>query len=256
MMSRVPLPAVTALSVLVVMAAWVGVTRTGLVSDLFLPGPGDLWSGLRELVEDGYKGRTLTEHVAVSLMRVGVGFLTGALAGTALGLGMGCSRSLDAAAAPFIEFLRPLPQLAYLILLIVWLGIGEASKITMLFLAALPVAAVAARDGVRNVPAERVRAARSLGATRWQVFRLVVAPSALPEILTGARLALGVVYGTLIASEIIAGSNGIGWMILDAGRFLRSDYVLAGILIIGLAGLGLDRLLRLIERRVVHWAGQ
>ncbi|HEY0525946.1 MAG TPA: ABC transporter permease subunit, partial [Stellaceae bacterium] len=159
-------------------------------------------------------------------------------------------------AAPFIEFLRPLPQLAYLILLIVWLGIGEESKITMLFLAALPVAAVAARDGVRNVPAERVRAARSLGATRWQVFRLVVAPSALPEILTGARLALGVVYGTLIASEIIAGSNGIGWMILDAGRFLRSDYVLAGILIIGLAGLGLDRLLRLIERRVVHWAGR
>ena len=109
---------------------------------------------------------------------------------------------------------------------------------------------------MRNVPEERVRAARSLGATPWQVFRLVVAPSALPEILTGARLALGVVYGTLIASEIIAGSSGIGWMILDAGRFLRSDYVLAGILIIGLAGLALDRLLRLIERRIVHWAGR
>ncbi len=100
-----------------------------------------------------------------------------------------------------------------------WLGIGETSKITMLFLAALPVSAVAARDGVANVPAERVRAARALGAGRWQVFGHVILPSALPEIVVGARLAAGIVFGTLIAAEIISGKNGIGWMILDAGRF-------------------------------------
>jgi taurine transport system permease protein len=126
----------------------------------------------------------------------------------------------------------------------------------MLFLAALPVAAVAARDGVRNVPPERLRVARALGASEWQVFRHVVLPSALPEVLVGARLAVGIVYGTLIASEIIAGSNGIGWMIMDAGRFLRSDYVFSGILMIGLAGIAIDRCLVLIERRVVHWAGR
>ena len=255
-MRRLPAPAVTAISVALVLAAWVAVTRAGLVRDLFLPGPADLWLGFRELVEEGYKGRTLPEHLGMSLLRVGAGFLTGALAGTALGLGMGVSPRLDAAAAPFVEFLRPLPQLAYLVLLIVWLGIGEASKITMLFLAALPVAAVAARDGVRNVPADRVRMALALGASRGQVFRHVVAPSALPEILTGARLALGIVYGTLIASEIIAGSSGIGWMILDAGRFLRSDYAFVGIIVIGLTGVLIDRLLLLLERRVVHWAGR
>jgi taurine transport system permease protein len=109
---------------------------------------------------------------------------------------------------------------------------------------------------VRNAPPERQRAALALGASRWQVFRYVVAPSALPEILTGARLALGIVYGTLIAAEIIAGSSGIGWMILDAGRFLRSDYAFVGILAIGLAGVAIDRLLLLVERRVVHWAGR
>ena len=248
--------AITILSMAVVGALWVAVTSGGLVQDLFLPGPQDVWGGLQELFTEGYKGRSMFEHIGMSLMRVGAGFLTGAIVGTVLGLAMGMFRTVDAIAAPFIEFLRPLPQLAYLVLLIVWLGIGETSKITMLFLAALPVSAVAARDGVRNLVPERLRVAQALGATRWQIFRYVIAPGALPEILTGARLAAGIVYGTLIAAEIIAGSNGIGWMILDAGRFLRSDYVFAGILIIGLAGLGIDRLLVWVERRVVHWAGR
>ncbi|HTW29829.1 MAG TPA: ABC transporter permease [Acetobacteraceae bacterium] len=246
----------TALSAAILIAAWVGVTSGGLVSDLFLPGPGEVWSGFLELVQDGYKGRSLGEHIWDSLFRVLVGFMTGACAGTLLGLAMGRWRRLDAICAPFIEFLRPLPQLAYLVLLIVWFGIGETSKIMLLFLAALPVSAVAARDGVRNVPEARLRVARALGASEWQVFRHVILPSALAEIITGARLAIGIVYATLIAAEIIAGSTGIGWMILDAGRFLRSDYVFVGIIIIGLMGLALNALLVTLERRLVHWAGR
>ena len=255
-MRSMPNWTVTILSILLVTAAWIGVTSGGLVRDLFLPGPADVWSGLLELMDDGYKGRPLLLHMGMSLFRVGAGFLTGAAAGTLLGLGMGYMPRLNALAAPFIEFLRPLPQLAYLILLIIWLGIGETSKVTMLFLAALPVSAIAARDGVANVPGERVRVALALGASKWQVFRHVIFPSALPEILVGARLAAGIVYGTLIASEIIAGSSGIGWMIMDAGRFLRSDYVFVGIGMIGLAGIAIDRALLLLERRVVHWAGR
>ncbi|MGI4802846.1 MAG: ABC transporter permease [Janthinobacterium lividum] len=256
-MSRsIPAWAITLASIAVVLCAWVGVTEGGLVRDLFLPSPADLWSGFLELIEEGYKGRPLLVHVGDSLFRVGAGFVTGVAVGTLLGLAMGYLPKLDALAAPFVEFLRPLPQLAYLILLIIWLGIGETSKITMLFLAALPVAAVAARDGVRNVPAERLRVAQTLGASNWQVFRHVIIPSALPEILVGARLAAGIVYGTLIAAEIIAGSSGIGWMILDAGRFLRSDYVFVGIVMLGLAGIAIDRALLLIEKRAVHWAGR
>jgi taurine transport system permease protein len=120
----------------------------------------------------------------------------------------------------------------------------------------LPISAVAARDGVRNVSLARVQVAQSLGASRWQIFRYVVFPSALAEIFTGARLAIGAVYGTLIASEIIAGTSGIGWLILDAGRFLRSDYVFVGILIIGSMGIILDRVLVTVEHRVIHWAGR
>ena len=256
MTRSIPAWAITLASIAMVLCAWVGVTEGGLVRDLFLPSPADLWSGFLELIEEGYKGRPLLVHVGDSLFRVGAGFVTGVAAGTLLGLAMGYLPKLDALAAPFIEFLRPLPQLAYLILLIIWLGIGETSKITMLFLAALPVAAIAARDGVRNVPAERVRVAQTLGASSWQVFRHVIMPSALPEILVGARLAAGIVYGTLIAAEIIAGSSGIGWMILDAGRFLRSDYVFVGIIMLGLAGIAIDRALLLIEKRAVHWAGR
>jgi taurine transport system permease protein len=246
----------TSLTACALIVLWLWLTLGGVVSDLFLPPPGELWDALVDLVQNGYKSRSLWEHVADSLIRVIVGFGAGAAAGTLLGLAMGYFRTVDALAAPFVEFLRPLPQLAYLVLLIIWLGIGETSKITLLFLAALPVSAVAARDGVRNVSEARIRVAQSLGASEWQIFVHVVFPSALAEIFTGARLAVGIVYGTLIASEIIAGTSGVGWMILDAGRFLRSDYVFVGILIIGFMGIALDRLLLAVETRLVHWAGR
>jgi len=235
---------------------WTVATQLNWVSDLFLPGPGEVWSALLDLLQNGYKSRSLLDHAALSLERVLGGFVTGAITGTLLGLGMGYSRKIQAVFSPFIEFLRPLPQLSYLVLLIVWFGIGELSQILLLFLTALPVSAVAAMDGVRSTSVQRIQVARTLGASEWQIFRLVVLPSALPEIFTGARLAIGVVYATLIAAEIIAGSTGLGWMILDAGRFLRSDYVFVGIILIGLMGLGLDRLLLLTEHRVVHWAGK
>jgi taurine transport system permease protein len=247
---------VTLISITAVLGAWAGATYGGLVSDLLLPTPDELWDGAADIVVNGYKGYSLGAHIGLSLMRVAVGFGIGTILGTLLGLGMGMSEVLDALAAPFIEFLRPLPQLAYLVLLIIWFGIGETPKIVLLFLAALPVSAIAARDGVRNVSAERVLAAQSLGASRVQIFLHVVLPSALGEIFIGARLSIGIVYATLIAAEMIAGASGIGWLILDAGRFLRSDYVIAGVLLIAAMGIALDRGLLLLQRRVVHWAGK
>ncbi len=253
---RPPSRLAATVTVALMIAIWVGLTRNGRVSDLFLPSPGELWDAFTDMVDEGYKSRSLLEHIGDSLFRIGVGFSTGAVLGTALGLAMGSVRLIDAICAPFIEFLRPLPQLAYLVLLIIWFGIGEESKVMLLFLAALPVSATAARDGVRNVARARVHVALSLGANRWQVFGYVIFPSALVEIFTGARLAVGAVYGTLIAAEIIAGTTGIGWLILDAGRFLRSDYVFVGIFIIGLMGVALDYVLVLAQRRIVHWAGR
>jgi len=253
---RLPEWAITGVSVAVLIVAWVVATDGGFVDDLFMPSPSSLWSGFMDLVVDGYKSRTIWEHAGLSLERVLAGFVTGAIAGTVIGLAMGYNRVVEACFSPFVEFLRPLPQLAYLVLLIVWFGIGETAQIILLFLTAFPVSAIAAMDGVKSVSRQRVQVARSLGASDWQIFRFVVFPSALPEIFTGARLAIGVVYATLIAAEIIAGSTGLGWVILDAGRFLRSDYVFVGILAIGLMGLSLDYMLVAIEHRIVHWAGR
>jgi taurine transport system permease protein len=246
----------TAVSAAAMLALWTGATWGGLVSPLFLPSPDQVWSGALDLLDSGYNGTSLGQDVEVSLMRVLAGFGTGAAAGTLIGLAMGSWRGFNAAVEPYIEFLRPLPQLGYLVLLIIWFGIGETSKITLLFLTALPVAAVAARDGVLSVPEQRLQAARMLGASPRQIFFRVVLPSALPEIFIGMRLAIGLVYATLIAAEILAGSDGIGWVVFNAGEFLRADYVFVGVIIIGLMGIVLDRALVLAERRIVHWAGR
>ena len=253
---RLPLWLCTTLSAAVVISLWVVATSAGWVSPLFLPSPVQVWNGAVDLFETGYNGTTLGYDVGISLVRVLAGFGTGAAVGILIGIAMGSWRAFNVAVEPYIEFLRPLPQLGYLVLLIIWFGIGETSKIVLLFLTALPVAAVAARDGVLSVPVQRIQAARMLGANRRQIFFRVVLPSALPAIFIGMRLAIGLVYATLIAAEILAGSDGIGWVVFNAGQFLRADYVFVGVIIIGVMGIILDRALVFTERRIVHWAGR
>ena len=128
-----------------------------------------------------------------------------------------------------IEFYWPLPPLAYLPLMIIWLGIGEVSKIALLTMAMFAPIALSAQAGVRSVSLERVNAALSLGATRFQLLRELVLPSALPEILTGIRISLGVGWGTLVAAELIAATRGIGHFIMSASQFLATDFVFVGI---------------------------
>ena len=247
---------ITLLVFVALFAAWQLTTASGAVPEVVLPTPEATWAGFWDLVNNSYHGWTLAGHARLSLERVSLGFLTGSIAGTLLGLAMGYDRRIREFFGPLIEFFRQLPQLAYLVLLVVWFGIGDEAQITLLFLTALPVASVAAMDGVASTSVLRLQAARSLGANGWQVFRYVIFPSTLLEIFTGARLAIGVVYATVIAAEMIGGSAGLGWMILDAGELLRSDYVVVGIILLGILGLMLDRLIVAIERRVVHWAGR
>jgi taurine transport system permease protein len=157
---------------------------------------------------------------------------------------------------PLVEFYRPLPPLAYYTLLVIWLGIENGSKIALLYLAAFPPLSVAAMAGVRGVSPERIQGAASLGASRWQVFRHVILPSCLPDIFTGMRVSIGFTYTTLVAAEMVAATSGIGWMVLDASKFLRSDVIFMGNIVMGLTGIGLDRLIRLGERRFVPWKGR
>jgi taurine transport system permease protein len=169
---------------------------------------------------------------------------------------MGISRWAKRVFDTPIEFYWPLPPLAYLPLMIIWLGIGETSKITLLTLAMFAPIALSARAGVRSVSVERVNAALSLGANRLQLLREDVLPSALPEILTGIRIALGVGWGTLVAAELIVATRGIGYLIMSASQFLATDVVFVGIGIIAACAFAFSFAMRMIERWLVPWKGQ
>ncbi|MBE7204435.1 MAG: ABC transporter permease subunit [Parafilimonas terrae] len=237
------------------LGAWALVSRLGLVTPLFLPPPQDVWTQLIAVATEGYANATLGEHLAASLGRIFAALLVAAATAIPLGLAMGLSRWAKGLADPIIEFYWPLPPLAYLPLMIIWLGIGETSKITLLTLAMFAPICLSAQAGVRGLPAERINAALALGGTRWQIFRTVVLPSALPEILTGLRIAIGVGWSTLVAAELIAATRGIGYMIMSAAQFLATDVVFVGIGVIAAFAFLFSLGMRLLERWLVPWKG-
>ncbi|PYN31111.1 MAG: taurine ABC transporter permease [Candidatus Rokuibacteriota bacterium] len=246
----------TAATLTSLLLAWYVVARFGLVSDLFVPHPAAVWAAFTDILLDGYRGATLLRHLGDSLYRVVVGFLLAVVTAVPLGLAIGYSSKVQAVFDPIIEFYRPLPPLAYYTLLVIWLGIENESKIALLYFAAFPPLSVSAMAGVRGVASERIQGAQSLGASRWQVFRYVIFPSCLPDIFTGMRVSIGFTYTTLVAAEMVAATSGIGWMVLDASKFLRSDVIFMGNIVMGLTGIGLDRLIRTAEGRVVPWKGR
>jgi NitT/TauT family transport system permease protein/taurine transport system permease protein len=183
-------------------------------------------------------------------------FLFGALLGVALGLLRGRVPAIDALLLVPAEMLRPIPPLGLIPLFILWFGIGELSKVLLIFLSVFLIMMVNAHAGARSCPADLLRAAQSLGASRWQVFLRVVFPAALPQITTGLRVAMGTGFSILVASELLGGDRGLGFIILDASNFFRTTYVFAGIVLIGAIGLASDRLIAWAGRRIVHWDGQ
>jgi taurine transport system permease protein len=166
---------------------------------------------------------------------------------------MGLSSKLKAVFDPLIEFYRPLPPLALYTLLVMWLGIGDVSKVALLFLAALPPLTISAMQAARGIDRQYVKAALCLGATRRQLFHHVFVPACLPVICTGMRISLGFTYTVLVAAEIVAATAGLGWMVWDASKFLLSDVVIMGLFVLGLTGLTLDFLVRRAERALTPW---
>ena len=223
---------------------------------IWLPSPEAVWARVREIASVGYRNSTLAEHLGYSLFRVIVGFFLGALVGIPLGYAMGLSGWFRGWFDPIVEFMRPVPPLALIPLVIIWAGIGEVGKIILLFLAALWIMAIAARSGVSGVRISKVHAAYSLGASKWQIMRHVIIPNSLPEIFTGARVAMGVCWGTVVAAELVAAEKGAGMMIMVASKFQSTDIVLMGIILIGIIGFSIDMLMRWVERLLVPWKGK
>jgi len=223
---------------------------------IWLPSPEAVWGRIVNIASEGYQNSTLLEHLGFSLFRVIVGFLFGAIVGIPLGYAMGLSGWFRGWFDPIVEFMRPVPPLALIPLVIIWAGIGEVGKIILLFLAALWIMTIAARAGVSGVNITKVHAAYSLGASKWQIMRYVIMPNSLPEIFTGARVAMGVCWGTVVAAELVAAEKGAGMMIMVASKFQLTDIVIMGIILIGIIGYGIDILMRKAEDYLVPWKGK
>ena len=240
-------------SIAVFFAVWRLVTAMGWVKPLFVPPPMAIVTKFITIWTEGFTGTPFLEHVWISTLRVFGAFALACIIGLPLGLAMGMSPVMSGIFDPPIEFYRPIPPLAYLPLMIIWFGIGETSKLLLIFLSVFAPVVLGARSGVKSAAIEQIHAAYSFGATRWQVMRYVILPSAMPEILTAMRIGIGFGWTTLVAAEMVAATKGLGYMVLTASQFLQTPVVILGIFIIAFA---FDMLVRFPERRPVPWKGR
>ncbi|CAB3738181.1 ABC transporter permease subunit [Paraburkholderia rhynchosiae] len=248
--------ATSLITVAAFIALWFAATNLHWIKPLFLPSPQAVYAKFVYVATEGFANSTLAQHTGISLLRVFGAFALACLTAIPVGVMMGVSRFARGAFDPPIEFYRPLPPLAYLPLIIIWFGIGEFSKVLLIYLAIFAPLAIAARAGVRSVSIEQIHAAYSMGASRTQVVLHVILKSALPEIFTGMRIGIGVGWTTLVAAEMVASTSGLGFMVLNAAEFLASDVVIMGIIVIGFFALCFDLLMRYIERMLVPWKGK
>lgn len=243
-------------SIALLLFAWWLVTAMGWIKPLFLPSPLAIVAKFVSIWNEGFTGTPFLDHVMISTVRVFGAFLLACAIGLPLGLAMGMSPVFRGIFDPPIEFYRPIPPLAYLPLMIIWFGIGETSKILLIFLSVFAPVVLGARSGVKSAAIEQIHAAYSFGATRWQVMRHVIMPSALPEILTAMRIGIGFGWTTLVAAEMVAATKGLGYMVLSASQFLQTPVVIMGILVIAVIAFAFDLLMRFVERRLVPWKGR
>ncbi len=243
-------------SVAFMLGGWWLLADSGRISRDMLPSPGDVWNAGAEILRDGYRGTTLWENILATFDRMAAGFVLATLIGVPLGLWMGRIRAVAASIDWIVQFMRPLPPLSYMILLILWLGTGDSSKIALLFLTAFPIIVAASAAGVSQVSRLRVQVAQTLGASPAQILRHVVLPSAAPMVLTGLQVALAAAFSTVVSAELMAATDGLGWMVISSSAFLRSDVIVLCILILGAMGVSLAWSLRLLDRKLVHWRGR
>ncbi len=243
-------------TVAAVIVAWWAVTASGLVSPFVLPSPLELARELRELAAHGYAEKPLAQHVVASLARTFTGLGLGLAVGIPVGLVMGASPVVYAILSPIFAFLRPIPPIAFIPLMILFFGIGEFSKVFLIFTAALWYVVLNTSAGVRTVSQDLLRAGQNLGLTRLQLFRHVLFWAALPHILTGVKTATAISWAIVVAAELIAAQAGLGFLVMDAATFFRVPDVYLGIIFIGLIGLALEAVTRSLERGLLHWQGR
>lgn len=207
------------------------------------------------LVTEGFARLTLFSHILISLRRVLIGFFVSAIAGVPLGLLMGWSRRVEAIVDPIFELIRPIPPIAWIPLALLWFGIGETSKIFVISLGGFMICLINAYTGIKTTPAILIKAARSLGSSDRDILLEVAIPHSLPQIFGAFRIAIGAGWMTLVAAEMIASTNGLGFLIIMGREWILADLILAGMLTIGVIGYLMDISLKKLESRACPWRG-
>lgn len=238
------------LGVALVLAVYTLVADFAIKNSAILPTPQRIFSTGVHNIGDG----TIPEAIWASLKRVLAGYAVGSAAGIIVGTSMGWFKRIEYLIGPLVEAMRPIPGLAFVPLVILWFGIGETSKVIVIAEAAFVVSVVNARAGMKEVANTYVEAAETLGASRFQVFRTVALPSAIPYLFAGLRVALAVSWATLVAAELIAAQQGLGYLLQEGSQFFQTDLVMVVIVFIGVLATIMDQILRLVQRRVTKWA--
>lgn len=233
------------LGLLLPLLGWVALAGSGWVEPVFMPGP----LQVLERLHGWYTDDALLGDIGISILRVVAGWALAAVIALPLGLFIGSFRSVQALLEPLTEFIRYMPAAAFIPLVMVWVGIDEGAKIAVIFLGTFFQMVLMMAEDVRRVPAAQIEAAQTLGATRAELIERVIIPSAKPALLDTLRVSMGCAWTFLVVAELVAASSGLGYAILKAQRFLQTDKIFAGILLIGLIGLVIDQVLRWAHRR-------
>ena len=233
---------------LVLLAGWYGIHHSGLINPALVPTPHEVGRQFIALMQT-----RLPLDILMSTQRVFIGVVCGIAAAVPVGFVLGWYRAIRTFIDPLINFFRALPPIALIPLVIVYFGIGETAKVVILFYAAFFAGVIVMYEGIAQISPIYVRVSRTLGATDGEIFRKVIVPLAVPHMLTALRVALGVAWATLVASELIAAQQGLGALIQNASSFFQLDIIYVGIICIGLIALAMDLVLRVLTRRMVSW---
>ena len=253
---QIPGAVISALSVTFLTVLWVVVSTSGWLPQGYLPTPREMGGELQTLFTVGYKGISIWQHIGISLFRTLTGFVLGIAVGIPLGLVTGYSRVGSAMVSPIMAFIRPIPPIAFIPMVVLYFGLGEVGKVVLIFWTAFNYVHVNAHAGAAGVPIAYQRAAQSIGLTRSQTFFRVILPSAIPQIFTGLKVAMALSWAVVVAAELTGAQSGLGYMISDAALTFRIPAVFIGIALIGVIGLLLNVMLNVMETWLVHWKGR
>lgn len=238
------------LSVAIVFAAYIWITSRPDNNPALLPPISDILKSFHTNLTSG----SLLTALGASLFRIAMGFLVGTTLALIVGCLVGWYKVIEYLLDPLIEALRPVPPLAYIPIIIIWFGIGEFSRVLIITIACFMVCVVNVIAGMKNVPQIYVDAASTMGASRFQVFRTIAVPAATPFIITGYRIALAAAWTTLVASELLAAQNGLGFLLQEGRRYFLTDQVMMIIVIIGACAFIMDRIFRKIQAHLMQWS--